>query len=229
MKAALIIPALNEESAIGDVLNEIPEGLFEQVIVADNGSTDRTSEVASSHGAAVVAEPRRGYGNACLKALSHLPEGTEIVAFMDGDGSDVATELGTLLAPIEDGRADLVLGSRELGETERGAVNTHQRLGNLLATFLIRLLFGHRYTDLGPFRAIRVSSLEALNMCDRNYGWTIEMQIKALRAGLRVLEVPVSYRQRRAGVSKVSGNAWGSFAAGVKILWTIARLCFASR
>ena len=229
MKAALIIPALNEESAIGDVLDEIPGGLFEQVIVADNGSTDRTSEVASSHGAAVVAEPRRGYGNACLKALSHLPEGTEIVAFMDGDGSDVATELGTLLAPIEDGRADLVLGSRELGEAERGAVNVHQRLGNLLATFLIRLLFRHRYTDLGPFRAIRVSSLEALDMRDRNYGWTIEMQIKALRAGLRVLEVPASYRQRRAGVSKVSGNAWGSFAAGVKILWTIARLCFASR
>ena len=229
MKAALIIPALNEESAIGDVLDEIPGGLFEQVIVADNGSTDRTSEVAASHGAAVVAEPRGGYGNACLKALSHLPEGTEIVAFMDGDGSDVATELGTLLAPIEDGRADLVLGSRELGEAERGAVNVHQRLGNLLATFLIRLLFRHRYTDLGPFRAIRVSSLEALDMRDRNYGWTIEMQIKALRAGLRVLEVPASYRQRRAGVSKVSGNAWGSFAAGVKILWTIARLCFASR
>ncbi len=229
MKAALIIPALNEESAIGEVLKEIPEGLFEQVIVADNGSTDRTSEVAVSHGAVVVAEPRRGYGNACLKALTQLPEGTDVVAFMDGDGSDVAAELGTLLKPIEDGRADLVLGSRELGEAERGAVNVHQRLGNLLATLLVRLLFGHRYTDLGPFRAIRVSSLETLDMRDRNYGWTIEMQIKALRAGLRVLEVPVTYRQRRAGVSKVSGNAWGSFAAGVKILWTIARLCFANR
>lgn len=229
MKAALIIPALNEESAIGDVLKEIPGGLFEQVIVADNGSTDRTSEVAVSHGAVVVAEPRRGYGNACLKALAQLPEGTDVVAFMDGDGSDVAAELGTLLEPIEDGRADLVLGSRELGEAERGAMNVHQRLGNLLATLLVRLLFGHRYTDLGPFRAIRVSSLETLDMCDRNYGWTIEMQIKALRAGLRVLEVPVTCRRRRAGVSKVSGNAWGSFAAGVKILWTIARLCFAKR
>lgn len=229
MKAALIIPALNEESAIGDVLKEIPGGLFEQVIVADNGSTDRTSEVAVSHGAVVVAEPRRGYGNACLKALAQLPEGTDVVAFMDGDGSDVAAELGTLLEPIEDGRADLVLGSRELGEAERGAMNVHQRLGNLLATLLVRLLFGHRYTDLGPFRAIRVSSLETLDMCDRNYGWTIEMQIKALRAGLRVLEVPVTCRRRRAGVSKVSGNVWGSFAAGVKILWTIARLCFAKR
>ena len=229
MKAALIIPALNEESAIGDVLKEIPGGLFEQVIVADNGSTDRTSEVAVSHGAVVVAEPRRGYGNACLKALAQLPEGTDVVVFMDGDGSDVAAELGTLLEPIEDGRADFVLGSRELGEAERGAMNVHQRLGNLLATLLVRLLFGHRYTDLGPFRAIRVSSLETLDMCDRNYGWTIEMQIKALRAGLRVLEVPVTCRRRRAGVSKVSGNVWGSFAAGVKILWTIARLCFAKR
>ena len=224
MKAALIIPALNEESALGEVLQEIPEGLFQQVIVADNGSTDRTWEVAVSCGAAVVSEPRRGYGNACLKALTQLRQGTDVVAFMDADGSDAAAELETLLKPIEEGRADLVLGSRELGEAERGAVNVHQRLGNLLATLLVRLLFGHRYSDLGPFRAIRVSSLEALNMRDRNYGWTIEMQIKALRAGLRVLEVPVSYRRRRAGVSKVSGNAWGSFAAGVKILWTIARL-----
>ncbi len=229
MKAALIIPALNEESALGEVLQEIPEGLFQQVIVADNGSTDRTSEVAISHGAVVVAEPRRGYGNACLKALTQLREGTDVVAFMDGDGSDVAAELETLLKPIEEGRADLVLGSRELGEAERGAMNVHQRFGNLLATFFVRLLFGHHYTDLGPFRAIRVSSLETLDMCDRNYGWTIEMQIKALRAGLRVLEVPVSYRQRRAGVSKVSGNVWGSFAAGVKILWTIVRLRFAKR
>lgn len=197
--------------------------------MVDNGSTDGTARVARDHGAAVLDEPRRGYGRACLRAIAELPAGTDTVVFMDADGSDDPREARNLLEPIEQGRADIVLGSREMGRRESGSLTKHQRFGNALATWLIHLLHGHRYTDLGPFRAIRASSLASLGMRDPDYGWTIEMQIKALRAGLRVMEVPVSYRKRRAGVSKVSGNLWGSFAAGVKILWTIARLSFASR
>ena len=229
MRTALIIPALDEEASIGAVLDEVPADLFEQILVVDNGSADRTSAVARSHGANVLAEPRRGYGYACLRALASLPAGIEAVIFMDGDGSDVPGEAERLLAPIAEGRADVVLGSRTMGRAEDGALNTHQRAGNALAVFLMRLLWGHRYTDLGPFRALRVSSLSELGMRDRNYGWTIEMQIRAVRAGLRIVEVPVSYRRRRAGRSKVSGSMWGSFAAGVKILWTVARLGLARR
>ncbi len=229
MRTVLIIPALDEEASIGAVLDEVPTDLFEQILVVDNGSADSTSAVARSHGADVLTEPRRGYGYACLRALASLPAGTEAVIFMDGDGSDVPGEAERLLAPIAEGRADVVLGSRTLGRAEDGALNTHQRAGNALAVFLMRLLWGHPYTDLGPFRALRVSSLSELGMRDRNYGWTIEMQIKAVRAGLRIVEVPVSYRRRRAGRSKVSGSMWGSFAAGVKILWTVARLGLARR
>ena len=229
MRTALIIPALNEEASIGAVLDEAPTALFERILVVDNGSSDRTSQVARSRGAGVLVEPRRGYGYACMCALASLPSGIEAVVFMAGDGSDVPAEAERLLAPISEGRADIVLGSRTLGRAEDGALNTHQRAGNALAVFLMRLLWGHRYTDLGPFRALRVSSLGALAMRDRNYGWTIEMQIKAVRAGLRIVEVPVSYRRRRAGRSKVSGSLWGSFAAGVKILWTVARLGLARR
>lgn len=224
MKAVLIIPALNEERSIGNVLDEIPPGTYQQIVVVDNGSTDRTSQVAETHGARVLREPRKGYGNACLQALAHLPPETDVVVFMDADGSDVPAEAPLLLRPLSEGRADMVLGSRELGRAEPGSLSPHQRLGNRLATWLVRLLFGHRYTDLGPFRAIRTRSLAQLEMQAPNYGWTIEMQIKALQRSLRVEEVPVSYRRRRAGASKVSGNPWGSVAAGVVILWTIARL-----
>ena len=229
MRTALIIPALNEEASIGAVLDEAPTALFERILVVDNGSSDRTSQVARSRGAGVLVEPRRGYGYACMRALASLPSGIEAVVFMDGDGSDVPAEAERLLAPISEGRADVVLGSRTLGRAEDGALNAHQRAGNALAVFLMRLLWGHRYTDLGPFRALRVSSLGALALRDPNYGWTIEMQIKAVRTGLRIVEVPVSYRRRRAGRSKVSGSLWGSFAAGVKILWTVARLGLARR
>ena len=229
MRAALVIPALNEEASIGAVLDEVPQAWFCAVIVADNGSTDRTAEEAAARGARIAVEPRRGYGGACLKALEALPAEAEVVVFMDGDGSDDPREADRLLRPIREDRADLVVGSRVLGRPERGALHPHQRLGNWIATRLLRLLLGHGYTDLGPFRAIRADSLRRLKMKDRGYGWTVEMQIQALRHGLRVEEVPVSRRPRMSGESKVSGSLRGSFAAGCKILWTVARGAMASR
>lgn len=222
-RAALIIPALDEEPAIGQTLDRVPRDLYCAIIVADNGSRDRTAEIARAHGASVVCEPERGYGAACLRAISALPPNVEAVVFMDADASDDPAEAVMLLQPIYEGRADLVIGSRTLGQAEKGALEPHQVLGNRLATGIIRAFYGHRYTDLGPFRAIRAEALEKLDMRDRNYGWTIEMQIKALRHKLRVVEVPVSYR-RRVGVSKISGNWRASIAAGVKIIWTAFRL-----
>jgi glycosyltransferase involved in cell wall biosynthesis len=222
-RAALIIPALDEEPAIGQTLDRVPRDLYCAIIVADNGSRDRTAEIARAHGASVVCEPERGYGAACLRAISALHPNVEAVVFMDADASDDPAEAVMLLQPIYEGRADLVIGSRTLGQAEKGALEPHQVLGNRLATGIIRAFYGHRYTDLGPFRAIRAEALEKLDMRDRSYGWTIEMQIKALRHKLRVVEVPVSYR-RRVGVSKISGNWRASIAAGVKIIWTAFRL-----
>ena len=204
-------------------LARVPPGLYQQIIVADNGSRDRTAEIARQAGATVVVtEPQRGYGAACLRALANLPPDTDTVVFMDADSSDDPREAASLLEPILKGRADFVLGSRTLGKAEKGSLQPHQRFGNALATFLIRVLFGYRYTDLGPFRAIRLDALRKLDMRDRNYGWTIEMQIKAVRQKLRIEEVPVSYRNR-IGVSKVSGNLKASVLAGIKILWTVFR------
>ena len=220
--AVLVIPALNEEPVIALTLERTPQDLYKAIIVADNGSIDRTAEIARGCGVTVVAEPRRGYGSACLCALANLPPGTEVVVFMDADLSDDPCEANMLLEPIYAGRADFVLGSRTLGRAEKGSLQAHQRFGNVLATFLIRVLFGHRYSDLGPFRAIRLDALRKLDMQDRNYGWTIEMQIKAVRQNLRIEEVPVSYRNR-IGVSKISGNLKGSVKAGIKILWTVFR------
>ena len=220
---ALIIPALNEEAAIGPTLDALREAPLAQLIVVDNGSTDRTSEVARSHGAQVVAEPRRGYGSACLAGMAALRPEITVVAFMDGDGSDDPTDLPRLLDPIVRGEAEMVLGSRVLGSREAGALTPQQRFGNALATGLLRLFHGVRYTDLGPFRAIRRDALERLGMCDTNYGWTIEMQIKAARHKLRVKEIPAAYRRRRAGQSKISGTLRGTFSAGTKIIWTIVR------
>ena len=220
--AVLIIPALNEAPAIGLALERVPRGLYKQIIVADNGSTDRTAEIARQAGATVVSEPHRGYGSACLRALANLPPQADTVVFMDADSSDDPSEAASLLEPILNGRADFVLGSRTLGKAEKGSLQPHQRFGNELATFLIRALFGHRYTDLGPFRAIRLEALQKLDMQDRNYGWTIEMQIKAVQHKLRIEEIPVSYRNR-IGVSKVSGNLKASVMAGIKILWTVFR------
>ena len=219
----LIIPALDEESSIGTMLSSIPAGLYRAVIVVDNGSTDRTAEVARAHGATVVSEPERGYGAACLCALRSLPEGAEIAVFMQADASEDASEARKLIAPIASGRADLVIGSRTLGNAAPGALLPHQVFGNHLACFLIRLFWGHRFTDLGPYRAVGIRALEQLQMCDRNYGWTVEMQVKAVQRRLRIEEVPVSYGLRVAGENKVSGNWRASLRAGVKIIWTVLR------
>lgn len=228
MKTVLIIPALNEERAIGHVLSEVPSGIYSQIIVGDNGSSDRTAEIASEHGARVVYEPRRGYGSACLRAMAAMPSNTEIVVFMDADGGDNPADASLLIEPIASDEVDFVVGSRVRGNAEPGALGPHQRWGNGLATFLIRLRYGFRYTDLGPFRAIRATSLKRIGMADPNYGWTIEMQMKALRHGLRIKEVPVSYRNRRWGASKVSGTVGGSIKAGAKILWTFFWLALTS-
>ena len=206
------------------MLGDLPRAAVREVVVVDNGSTDRTAAVARAAGATVVREPRRGYGAACLAGLAHLsarPPG--IVAFLDADASDDARELPRVLAPILEGRADLVVGSRVLGTREPGALSTVQVFGNRLAVTLLALLFGARYTDLGPFRAIRWEALRALHMRDRDYGWTVEMQARAARARLAAVEVPVSYR-RRVGRSKISGTVRGVLGAGGKILYTILRV-----
>lgn len=191
--------------------------------MADNGSRDRTAEVARQGGADVVFAARRGYGAACQRALAYLAaDPPDVVVFLDGDYSDHPEELPELVEPIAQGEADLVVGSRTAGRRERGAVSTQQRVGNAIACAALRRLYGVHYTDLGPFRAIRWDALRALEMRDSNYGWTVEMQIRAARHGLRHREVPVRYR-RRIGTSKVSGTVRGSLGAARKILWTLAK------
>lgn len=223
LRVGLIIPALNEEKALSKVLDELPRAGFARIVVVDNGSTDATAQVARASGAEVVAEPRRGYGAACLRGLATLADDVDIVVFMDADGSDVAGEAAQLIEPIAQGKADLVIGSRERGRAAAGSLQPAQRFGNRAAVTLMWLLYGHRYTDLGPFRAIRWSSLKKLDMRDTNFGWTVEMQVKALKRGVRVQEIPVSYRVR-IGQSKISGTVGGSARAGLRILWTIVRL-----
>ncbi len=227
-RVSVVIPALNEEGSIEAAVRGIfaaaPDGLAE-VIVADNGSTDRTAEKARAAGATVVLQPERGYGAACLAGLEIVDIESNIILFMDADLSDVPEEADGLLAPIINGEADLVIGSRTLGQVEAGAMSAPQRFGNWLAPVLVRVLWGVRYTDLGPFRAIRRDALERLDMADRDFGWTIEMQVRAAKAELRIAERPVSYR-RRVGVSKISGTLRGVFAAGSKILYVIAREAF---
>jgi glycosyltransferase involved in cell wall biosynthesis len=224
--AVAVIPALDEEAAIGGVIAALPADRLRGVVVADNGSRDRTARVAAEAGASVVYEPRRGYGRACLAALDHLRRQLDgpppIVVFLDADASDDPADLAALLAPIERGAADLVIGSRTRGGAEAGAITPVQRFGNALATRLIRWTTGTSFTDLGPFRAVAWEALERLDMCDLDYGWTVEMQVKAARRGLRIAEVPVRYR-RRVGRSKISGTVRGAAAAGVKILYTVAR------
>lgn len=227
-KIAAIMPALNEEASVGGVvkgISEVLRGNLKQVIVVDNGSTDRTALVAQKAGAVVVIEAERGYGAACLTGIDWLDKDIDIILFLDSDGSDVLDDASEILAPIIAGNADLVIGSRSLGEIERGAMTVPQRFGNWLAPMLMRLIWGVRYTDLGPFRAIRRNSLVALAMQDRDFGWTIEMQVRAAKQGLRTVEVPTGYR-RRIGISKISGTIGGVVKAGIKILYVIGREAF---
>jgi glycosyltransferase involved in cell wall biosynthesis len=219
-RIGVVIPALNEEDAIARVIGDIPAWV-DETIVADNGSRDATARRAEAAGAHVVLEPVPGYGGACLAGIAALDH-ADVVVFLDGDYSDYPEEMSRLVDPIVEGEVDMVIGSRVRGESEAGSLTSPQRFGNWLATWLIRLIWGHRYTDLGPFRAIAMPALERLKMVDRNFGWTVEMQVRAAEEGLRVREVPVSYRQR-IGVSKVSGTISGSVKAGVKILYIIAR------
>jgi glycosyltransferase involved in cell wall biosynthesis len=217
------IPAFNEENAVGQVIDDLPKHLLRHIVVCDNGSSDNTAQQVLDRNAIVVYEARKGYGSACLKALSYIRDSEPlpaIIVFLDADYSDKGEELIDLVQPIIEDQYEMVIGSRVLGQGEKGALTQPQRYGNALATFLIRLIYGVRYTDLGPFRAITFSALEKLEMSDPDYGWTVEMQIKAARQKLKLKEVPVSYR-KRIGHSKVSGTLKGVFMAGYKILGLI--------
>lgn len=218
----VIIPAYNEEKSIPKVIGDIP-AIVRNIVVANNNSTDTTGKVAEAAGAKVVFEPQKGYGKACLTAMDWIKKQEiqpDIVVFLDGDYSDYPEELLDLIQPILDQKADMVIGSRALGERESGSMTFPQVFGNWLATTMMKYMQGAKFSDLGPFRAIIWSKLLDLNMIDQNFGWTIEMQIKAHKAGLLYTEVPVNYR-KRIGVSKVSGTVKGVFGAGYKIIYTI--------
>jgi glycosyltransferase involved in cell wall biosynthesis len=225
----VIIPAHNEEESIALVLNHIPKERIHKIIVVNNASTDKTSEVAAANGAVVLNESRKGYGRACLTGLDlALAEDPAYIAFLDGDFSDKPQELTLLLEKLDDG-FDFVLGSRTLGKAEKHALLPQAIFGNWLATSLMRLLYGgYFFSDLGPFRAIRTDKLRALNMCDTNFGWTMEMQAKALLHNLRCCEISVSYK-KRIGVSKITGTISGTFMAGYKILYTLFKLWIVSK
>ena len=219
----VIIPAFNEENSVGKVLAEIPPTLVREVVVVNNASTDETVRAAKAGGATVLDEPRKGYGRACLKGLTHIAAKEvppDVVVFLDADYSDYPEEMRMLLQPIEEEQADLVIGSRALGNRQRGSMTPQQVFGNWLATSLLRILYKVKFTDLGPFRAIRYTALQDIDMQDQTYGWTVEMQLKAAKLGLRCTERPVRYR-RRIGKSKVSGTVKGTFMAGYMILYTI--------
>ncbi len=229
MRVAIVIPTLEEAGSIGRVLDDIPASLAAEVLVVDGGSRDATREIAAARGARVILEPRRGYGRACLTGIAHA-NGADVVVFLDGDYSDRPAELPRLLAPIRDGEADIVLGSRLRGGLTAGAMPWHQSFGNRLAAGLVRLLYGIRLTDLGPFRAVRRDVLDALALREPTYGWAIELPTRGARSGYRVAEVPVSYHPR-IGVSKISGTVRGTLGAGWCILTGIVvnRLRSASR
>lgn len=219
----VIIPAHNEEQSIGKVINDIPLELVSEVVVVNNNSNDGTSAVAANAGATVLFEPEMGYGYACLKGIEYAAnkiEQPDIIVFLDGDYSDHPEQMRELVKPITDDGMDLVIGSRSLGTAQAGALQPQQLFGNWLATTLIDLFYGVKFTDLGPFRAVRFERLIKLDMADKTYGWTVEMQIKAAKKNYRCAEVPVNYR-RRIGVSKVTGTLSGSVKAGYKIIWTI--------
>ncbi len=222
MKLAIIMPALDEEAAIGPVLDEIPRNIAEtQIIVVDNGSTDRTAEVARSHGATVVREDQRGYGSACLAGI-RAADSPDILVILDADGADDPQGLSRIVGPILANEADLVMGARSRSRAEASALPPQVHYGNALTTTLIKIVTGRKFEDMGPFRAIRKTSYDSLKMRDENYGWNVEMQIKAIRYGLRVIEVPVPYR-KRVGQSKISGTVKGTIAAGSKMIYSVMR------
>jgi glycosyltransferase involved in cell wall biosynthesis len=226
MKIAVIIPAFNEEKSIGKVIEAISKELVQTIIVVNNNSTDQTIIVAESAGAIVLTENRKGYGWACLKGMDYLKNlSIDIVVFLDGDFSDYPDEIAQLIRPIIEQNMDMVIGSRVLGTREKGSLMPQQRFGNWLATILIRVFYQAKFTDLGPFRAIRYDKLIQLDMSDKTYGWTIEMQIKAAKKKHRFCEVPVSYR-KRIGVSKVSGTIKGTILAGIKIIFAVFKYRF---
>ncbi len=223
---SVIIPALNEEEPIAGVLREcLATGLPNDVIVVDNESTDRTAERAREAGARVVAAPR-GYGRACAAGVRALSPECDIVVFLDGDGSDVPAFINQLVDPIVRGTHDFVIGSRTRGQRELGSMNFQQILSGRIAGLILQLLYGVRYTDMCPFRAIRRDALAKLDMREETYGWNLEMQMKAARAGLRILEIPVNHRRRAGGESKVSGTLRGTFVAGARIMATLVRVAF---
>ncbi len=219
----VIIPAYNEENGVGQVIAEIPKHIVSEIIVVNNASTDNTEVVATAAGATVLREPVLGYGRACLKGIEYLRQSEQkpdIVVFLDADHSDYPEEIESIIKPILDLQADMVIGSRALGTKESGSMTPQQIFGNWLATRLLKLLYGVKFTDLGPFRAITYSKLLELDMQDKTFGWTVEMQLKAAKNGLRCVEVPVRYRNR-IGFSKISGTLKGTVMAGYKILYTI--------
>lgn len=223
-KIKVIIPAFNEQNAVGKVIGDIPEDLVDEIIVVNNASTDETAKRAEEKGATVLQETRKGYGFACLKGIeyvsSKMNDLPDIIVFIDADYSDYPEEIAMLIEPIITDGVDLVIGSRALGQRESGAMTIPQIFGNWLATTLLNLFYGVSFTDLGPFRAIKFQQLMALNMQDTTFGWTVEMQLKAAKQKLDCIEVPVNYR-KRIGFSKISGTIKGTILAGYKIIWTI--------
>ena len=227
-KTIVIIPAFNEEASIGRVIADIPKDLVAEVVVVDNGSSDSTAKVASDFGATVVSEEKKGYGQACLAGINYIKNlsySPDIIVFIDGDYSDYPGEMKDLLLPVTEGRYDLIIGSRTIGKRQKGALLPQALVGNYIATRLIKLFYGVSFTDLGPFRAIRYDKLLSLEMRDRTFGWTVEMQVKAAKREFRCAEVPVSYR-KRIGTSKITGTIAGSVMAGIKIIWMIFRQLF---
>jgi glycosyltransferase involved in cell wall biosynthesis len=224
-RISVIIPALNEEEPIAAVVRQcLTTGQPDEVIVVDNGSTDRTAECARAAGAKVVAEPRPGYGRACAGGIRALSPECQIVVFLDGDGSDCPELMEQLVQPIAEERQDFVIGSRTRGKREAGSMNFQQVFAGRVAGVLLRVLYGVRYTDMCPFRAIRRDALERLGMKEETYGWNLEMQMRAARSGLRILEIPVNHRCRTGGESKVSGTLRGTFVAGTRIIATLFRV-----
>ena len=228
LRVAAVIPTLDEEEAIAAVIAAIPPGVVDDIIVADSASTDRTVERARAAGARVVSENRRGYGRACHAGAAAAGD-CDIIVFLDGDGSDCPELIPALVAPIAEGRTDFVIGSRTRGTREPGSMSAHQILAGYAVGAALRLLYGVRYTDMGPFRAIRRDALMRLGMRETSYGWNLEMQMRAARMGLRILELPVAHRRRAGGVSKVSGSLAGTLKASWRILLTFARIALETR